>query len=65
MSLGSVLSSGSFGFLYAIFHWDEKFAVVVAFLLSGLIVWLHRSNIKRLLAGQERKTNLLGGGNKK
>ena len=65
VSLGSVLSSGSFGFLYAIFHWDEKFAVVVAFLLSGLIVWLHRSNIKRLLAGQERKTNLFGGGNKK
>ena len=65
VSLGSVLSSGSFGFIYAIFHWDEKFAVVVGFALSALIVWLHRSNIKRLLAGQERKTNLLGGGNKK
>ena len=65
VSLGSVLSSGSFGFIYAIFHWDEKFAVVVGFALSALIVWLHRSNIKRLLAGQERKTNLLSGGNKK
>ena len=65
VSLGSVLSSGSFGFIYDIFHWDEKFAVVVGFALSALIVWLHRSNIKRLLAGQERKTNLLGGGNKK
>ena len=65
VSLGSVLSSGSFGFIYAIFHWDEKFAVVVGFALSALIVWLHRSNIKRLLAGQERKTILLGGGNKK
>ena len=65
VSLGSVLSSGSFGFIYAIFHWEEKFAVCVGFFLSALIVWLHRGNIQRLLKGQERKTNLLGGGNKK
>ena len=65
VSLGSVLSSGSFGFIYAIFHWDQKFAVCVGFFLSALIVWLHRSNIVRLLKGQERKTNLLGGGNQK
>ena len=65
VSLGSVLSSGSFGPIYAIFHWDQKFAVCVGFFLSALIVWLHRSNIQRLLKGQERKTNLLGGGEKK
>ena len=65
VSLGSVLSSGSFGPIYAIFHWDEKFAVVVGFILSALIVWLHRSNIVRLVKGQERKTNLFGGGNQK
>ena len=65
VSLGSVLSSGSFGFIYAIFHWDQKFAVCVGFILSALIVWLHRSNIRRLLKGEERRTNLLGGGNQK
>jgi len=65
VSLGSVLSSGSFGFIYALFHWEEKFAVIVGFILSSLIVWLHRSNIVRLVKGQERKTNLLGGGSKK
>ena len=65
VSLGSILSSGSFGPIYAIFHWDQKFAVVVGFCLSGLIVWLHRSNIVRLVKGQERKTNLLGKGNQK
>ena len=65
VSLGSVVSSGSFGPIYAIFHWDQKFAVCVGFFLSALIVWLHRSNIQRLLKGQERKTNLLGGGEKK
>ncbi|MBE6950176.1 MAG: glycerol-3-phosphate acyltransferase [Ruminococcaceae bacterium] len=65
VSLGSVLSSGSFGFIYAIFHWDEKFAVIVGFILSALIVWMHRANIVRLVKGQERKTNLLGKGNQK
>ena len=65
VSLGSVLSSGSFGFIYAIFHWDQKFAVLVGFILSFLIVWMHRANIARLLKGQERKTNLLGKGNQK
>jgi glycerol-3-phosphate acyltransferase PlsY len=63
VSLGSILSSGSFGFIYAFFHWDEKFAVCVSFFLSFLIVWLHRSNLQRLLKGQERKTNLFGKGN--
>ena len=65
VSLGSILSSGSFGPIYAFFHWDQKFAVIVGFFLSFLIVWLHRSNIVRLVKGQERKTNLLGKGNQK
>ena len=65
VSLGSILSSGSFGPIYAMFHWDQKFAVCVGFFLSFLIVWLHRSNIVRLVKGQERRTNLLGKGNQK
>ncbi len=60
VSLGSILSSGSFGFIYAIFHWEHPFAVVVGFILSALLVWMHRSNIVRLLKKQERKTNLFG-----
>ena len=65
VSLGSILSSGSFGFFYAIFHWEHTFAVIVGFILSFLIVWMHRANIVRLLKGQERKTNLLGKGKQK
>ena len=65
VSLGSILSSGSFGFIYVIFHHDHPFAVTVGFILSFLIVWMHRANIGRLLKGQERKTNLFGGGNPK
>ena len=66
VSLGSILSSGSFGFFYAGFHWGESpFAICVGFFLSFLIVWMHRSNIVRLVKGEERKTNLFGKGKAK
>ena len=66
VSLGSVLSSGSFGFIYAWVHRDGPlFNMIVGFFLSALIVWMHRENVKRLLKGEERKTNLLGKGNAK
>lgn len=64
VSLGSVLSSGSFGFFYAWFHRESLFPIVVGFFLSALIVWMHRANIARLIRGEERKTNLLGKGKK-
>ncbi len=66
VSLGSVLSSGSFGAIYWIVHPDAGvFPIAVGMFLSILIVWMHRGNIKRLLKGEERKTNLLGKGDKK
>ena len=65
VSLGSVLSSGAFGPIYAVAHWGEGwFPIVVGFILSALLVWMHRSNIVRLIKGEERKTNLLGKGRK-
>ena len=64
VSLGSILSSGSFGFFYAWFHRDRLFPIFVGFFLSGLIVWMHRGNIVRLCKGEERKTNLFGKGKK-
>ena len=65
VSLGSVLSSGSFGFFYAWIHRGEGwFPIAVGFFLSCLIVWMHRSNIVRLVKGEERKTNLFGKGRK-
>ena len=65
VSLGSVLSSGSFGFFYAWFHRESLFPIIVGFALSGLLVWMHRANIGRLIRGEERKTNLLSKGNAK
>ena len=65
VSLGSVLSSGAFGPIYAVVHWGEGwFPIVVGFILSALLVWMHRGNIVRLIKGEERKTNLLGKGKK-
>ena len=66
VSLGSVLSSGSFGFIYAWVHWGEGiFPILVGLFLSGLIVWMHRTNIVRLVKGEERKTNLFSKGTDK
>jgi glycerol-3-phosphate acyltransferase PlsY len=65
VSLGSVLSSGSFGFFYALVHPERPFPIIVGFTLSALLVWMHRANIGRLIRGEERKTNLLSKGKAK
>ena len=66
VSLGSVLSAGSYGFFYAWAHWGEGFfPIAVGLFLSGMIVWMHRGNIARLIKGEERKTNLFGKGKSK
>ena len=65
VSLGSVLSSGSFGFFYALVHPERPFPIIVGFTLSALLVWMHRANIGRLIRGEERNTNLLSKGKAK
>ena len=61
VSLGSVLSAGAFGPIYAIVNTDAGiFPIAVGFFLSTLVVWMHRGNIKRLLKGEERKSHLFG-----
>ena len=65
VSLGSVLSAGSFGPIYALVRPEAGiFPITVGLFLSALIVWKHRGNIIRLFKGEERKTNLLGKGKK-
>ena len=65
VSLGSVLSAGSFGIFYAFVHPDRPFPIAVGIFLGAVIVWMHRGNIVRLIKGEERKTNLFGKGKKK
>lgn len=57
VSLGSV----STGFGYPIMAWVLYHDIVVlipAILTGGLLIWAHRSNIKRLLQGNESKLTL-------
>ena len=57
VSLGSLWAGASFPFI-SWYCYPEIRIVVLAFLLGGLVVWQHRGNIKRLLAGNESKFSL-------
>ena len=54
VSLGSVWAAGSFPFgTWMVF--GEPVLIVLGFLMGGLVVYMHRANIKRLLNGTESK----------
>ena len=54
VSLGSLWAGASFPFI-SWYCYPQTPIVVLAFCLGGLIVWKHRANIQRLLAGNENK----------
>ena len=54
VSLGSLWAGASFPFI-SWYCYPQPPIVVLAFCLGGLIVWKHRDNIQRLLAGNENK----------
>ena len=58
VSLGSVLGSLMFAIGFVIFHRDNIPVMVGGVFIGLLALYMHRSNIVRLLKGQERKTNL-------
>jgi len=55
VSLGSLWAGGSFPFASWIFVSHDPVIVVLSVLLGWGIVYMHRSNIKRLLKGEENK----------
>ena len=57
VSLGSLWAGASFPFISWYCYPDVR-VVVLAFLCGGLVVWQHRANIRRLLAGNENKFSL-------
>lgn len=65
VSLGSVLASVAFGVGFMVFHHDNLWVMTGGVIMAALAIFMHRSNISRLLKGQERKTNLLKKGSKK
>jgi glycerol-3-phosphate acyltransferase PlsY len=54
VSLGSLWAGASFPFI-SWYCYPSVPIVILAFLCGGLVVWQHRSNIKRLLGGNENK----------
>ena len=57
VSLGSVWAGVSFPFITWICY-PEPAIVVLSVLCGGLVVYMHRANIKRLLTGTENKFSL-------
>ncbi len=61
VSLGSVMAAATFAVLMVVLHYDNFWVMICGALTGSLVVWMHRENIKRLLKGEERKTNLFKG----
>ena len=58
VSLGSVLAALAFAVGFTVFHWGNLIMTICGVLMGALAIFMHRSNISRLLQGNERKTNL-------
>ena len=65
VSLGSLCSSVAFGVGFAIFCWGNPVVVGCGIVMAALAIFMHRSNIARLIKGEEKKTNLFKKGTKK
>ena len=55
VSLSSILGASAFAVSFTILHWQKHFAVAVGIFLALLIIFMHRSNIARLIKGTEKK----------
>lgn len=58
VSLSSVMASAAFAVGFAIFHFHNPITMGCGIFMGAMAVFMHRSNIVRLLKGQETKTNL-------
>lgn len=55
VSLGSVYAAAAFPVGTWLFVSHDPIIMVLAIFLGGLIIWMHRGNIRRLLKGEENK----------
>ena len=59
VSLGSVLAAITFVIGFVLLHWSNVWIVAGGVFLGILAIFMHRSNIQRLLKGQENKVHLI------
>lgn len=58
VSLSSLLASVGFGVGFCLLHHDSLVVMILGILMPALTIFMHRSNVARLLAGKETKTDL-------
>ena len=58
VSLASVVAALTFGICFVVFHHDWLPVMLGGIFMSALTIFMHRSNIVRLIKGQESKTDL-------
>lgn len=58
VSLGSILAAATYGALFVIFFTNQPWVWGCGVFMAALAIFMHRSNIVRLIRGQERKTHL-------
>ena len=65
VSLGSVISALGFAIGFALFHHDNVFVLIGGIVLSALAIYMHRTNIRRLIKGEETRTDFFKRGKSK
>ena len=55
VSLSSILGAVGFCISFLVLHWHEPVVAVIGVIIGLLAIFMHRANIKRLLAGTEKK----------
>ncbi len=55
VSLGSILVAAGFSVGFAVLYWDHPWVVAGAVLIGALAIFMHRSNLVRLVKGTESK----------
>ena len=63
VSLGSVIIAVAYPLLCLAFYPGDWPIIVFSFGIAALVIWRHRSNIVRIVHGQESKISLSGRGN--
>ena len=59
VSLGSVLGAAVFGIGFGVLHIQEPWVMAAGIFLAVLAIFMHRSNIARLIKGTEKKVHLI------
>jgi len=54
VSLGSIVAAGSIPALVGIFSYSKTY-ILLALIMGGLVIYRHKSNIRRLLQGEENR----------